>query len=331
MFNLTEQEIMERWDIRSKPVVSICSATYNHENFISEAIDSFLMQKTDFPFEILIRDDCSTDKTVEIIRDYAKRYPNIIKPIFEVENQYVKGQRPMPALFEKAVGKYIAMCEGDDYWGDTLKLQKQVDFLETHNSYSVSYHDAVIIDSKGEIISNSYNMGIRDFSVDELLSGDAFILTGTAMLRNVGSSLYPEIFDKVANGDMTIWHILGSYGAGKFQSNVSNSYYRIHSGGVWSNIGDKMRIMKTIQTLKLLKKNLPDDKKYLEDKITQRIHKYHVEILHILLRKISLLKYSWHIFSIIFDKEVDTASVLKLHYNKGVHFFLLKMKIFKNS
>ena len=97
------------------------------------------MQKTDFPFEILVRDDCSTDDTAEIIKEYARKYPNIIKPIYEEENQYLKGQRPMPILYEKAVGKYIAMCEGDDYWGDPDKLQKQVErheitLVEKHNN-----------------------------------------------------------------------------------------------------------------------------------------------------------------------------------------------------
>lgn len=320
MINRTEEEIMHGWDIRAQPIVSICSATYNHENFISEAIDSFLMQKTDFPFEIIIRDDCSTDKTAEIIQQYTDKYPNIIKPIYERENQYVKGQRPLPIMHKKAIGKYIAMCEGDDYWIDPLKLQKQVDFLETHKSYSISYHDANVIDIKGEIISKSYGPKIRDFSTDEMLSGDAIILTGTAMFRNVGLSIYPKIFDTVVNGDMARWHMLGLHGSGKFQKNIDNSCYRIHSGGVWSSIGDRIRMIYTTETLSLMKKNLPENKHYLEERISQKIQQFHTIILYRLLRKRKIFGYMQHLVYILFHHEVDVKWMFKLHYRKIIRF-----------
>lgn len=329
MINKTEQEIMRKWKNNvDKPLVSICCITYNHEKYIGVALDSFLMQNTDFSFEILINDDCSTDNTEHIIRRYEKEYPNIIKPIYQKENQYSKGITIVNATFNfpRAQGDYIAMCEGDDYWVDPLKLQKQVDFLKMHNEYSISYHDVNVIDDKGNIISKSFSSKIKDFSSDEMLSGDAIILTGTALFRNCGISSYPKIFSSVVNGDMTLWHILGMSGPGKFQRDVGNTCYRIHSGGVWSSIGQKMRIMKTIETLNLLKKNLPIDKKYLESKITEKIQQYHVDILHIFLRKMNLVKYSWYMFSIIYDKEVNTVSILKFHYKRVLHFFLLRMK-----
>lgn len=324
MINRTEEEIMHGWDITVQPVVSICSATYNHENFISEAIDSFLMQKTDFPFEIIIRDDCSTDKTVEIINQYVKKYPNIIKPIYETENKYVKGQRPMPIMHQKAVGKYIAMCEGDDYWVDPFKIQRQVDFLEAHASYSISYHDANVINSTGEVIAKSFNPEMRDFSADEMLSGDAFILTGTAMFRNVGLSIYPKIFDTVVNGDMARWHMLGLHGSGKFQKNIDNSCYRIHSGGVWSSIGDRMRLRHTIETLSLMKKNLPENKHYLEERISQKIQQFHTMILYTLLRERKIFRYIQHLVYILFRHEVDVKWIFKLHYRKIIRFLQLE-------
>lgn len=112
-------------------IVSICCATYNHQKYIRDAIESFLMQKTTFPFEILIHDDASTDGTADIIREYEAKYPDIIKPIYQTENQYSRGINPYLAfVYPRAQGKYIALCEGDDYWIDPLKLQKQVDYLE---------------------------------------------------------------------------------------------------------------------------------------------------------------------------------------------------------
>lgn len=131
--------------MEKNPLVSICSITYNHAPYIRECLDGFLMQKTTFPFEIIIHDDCSTDGTDEIIREYAKKYPDIIKPIFETENQYSKGVRGMftKYCYPQAEGKYIALCEGDDYWTDPLKLQKQVDFLEEHPDYSMVFTNAI--------------------------------------------------------------------------------------------------------------------------------------------------------------------------------------------
>ena len=112
-------------------MVSICCITYNHAPFIRQCLDGFIMQKTDFAFEVLIHDDASTDGTEEIIREYEARYPEIIKPLYEVENQWIKGRRGSKVFnFPRAQGKYIALCEGDDYWTDPFKLQKQVDFGE---------------------------------------------------------------------------------------------------------------------------------------------------------------------------------------------------------
>lgn len=111
------------------PMVSICCLAYNHVPYIRKCLENFMMQKTNFPFEVLIHDDASTDKTADIIGEYEAKYPNIIKPIYQTENQYSKGVGVTRVYqFPRVKGKYIAMCEGDDYLTDPLKLQKQVDF-----------------------------------------------------------------------------------------------------------------------------------------------------------------------------------------------------------
>ena len=119
-------------------LVSICCLTYNHEKYIRDCLDGFVNQKTNFNYEILIHDDASTDGTVDIIREYESKYPTIIKPIYQVENQYSKGKSISATYnWSRVAGKYIAQCEGDDYWTDQLKLQKQVDFLEANPEYDM--------------------------------------------------------------------------------------------------------------------------------------------------------------------------------------------------
>ena len=121
-----------------KILVSITCLAYNHEPYIRECLDGFIMQKTNFAFEVIIHDDASTDNTANIIREYEINYPEIIKPIFQIENQHSKGiSVAVKYNWPRAKGKYIATCEGDDYWTDPLKLQKQVDFLEMNEEYGL--------------------------------------------------------------------------------------------------------------------------------------------------------------------------------------------------
>lgn len=118
-------------------IVSICCLSYNHGPYIANSLNGFMKQKTRFPFEVLIHDDASTDQTTDIIKKYERDYPDIVKPIYQSENQWSKGARAISVThnFPRAKGKYIAICEGDDYWTDPHKLQKQVDFLESHPEY----------------------------------------------------------------------------------------------------------------------------------------------------------------------------------------------------
>ncbi len=126
-------------------VVSIICITYNHEKYIRDALEGFVKQKTHFRYEIIVHDDCSTDATRSVIEEYYLKYPELIVPVFEKENLYSQGIKILSLLKEYIRGKYVAFCEGDDYWCDEKKLQKQVDFLENHSNYSACAHSNYVV------------------------------------------------------------------------------------------------------------------------------------------------------------------------------------------
>lgn len=151
-------------------MVSILCTAYNHEKYIRQTLESFLAQKTDFKYEILVHDDASTDGTADIIRELTAQHPDVIFPILQTENQYSKiPSITTEILMPKAKGKYVAMCEGDDYWCDPDKLQMQVNWLETHPDYSVCVHNSekLYCDSGREVLYNTQiaedaDLGFRD-------------------------------------------------------------------------------------------------------------------------------------------------------------------------
>lgn len=193
----------------NEPLVSIDCITYNHEFYIRDALEGFLMQKTDFTFEILVHDDASTDQTVNIIQEYEKKYPDIIKPVYQRENQYSKGVNILEQFqYPRALGKYIAICEGDDYWIDPLKLQKQVDFLEENPDFSMSCHNAIILwvnkQKRPQLFSPDALPSILD--MEEILKG-WFIPTASILFRTEIVQQLPNWQNKVLNGDyfLQLW------------------------------------------------------------------------------------------------------------------------------
>ncbi len=214
----TEKQLIEGWGGSIEPVVSICCITYNHENYIEQALQSFLMQETSFPFEIVIHDDASPDNTADIIRRYEKEYPNIIKPLYQTENQKSKFKGGMNPRFNypRAKGIYLAMCDGDDYWTDPHKLQKQVDFLEANPEY-VLCHTDVKIDEKFKIHENRILKcwNYQDDNLDYRLAiFSPLAFTCTALFRNI--KFRDERFYKIMSGDWMLWIKLTLYGKAKF-------------------------------------------------------------------------------------------------------------------
>lgn len=155
MIERTEKEIMQRWRGKLEDTgVTIRCLTYNHEDYIGQCLDGFLMQITDFPFQIIVHDDASTDKTAKIIQMYADSYPNIVVPIFEKENQYTKHDGSIARIIKPFIkGAYVAVCEGDDYWNDSNKLEVQHDFLVNHPDYVCVGHLTNVVDMTGNNIN----------------------------------------------------------------------------------------------------------------------------------------------------------------------------------
>lgn len=223
------------------PLVSICSITYNHAPYIRQCLDGFLMQKTKFRYEIIIHDDASTDGTTEIIKEYAEKHPDLITPIFQKENQYSKGIRGMfPRFcFPHAKGKYIALCEGDDYWTDPLKLQKQVDFLESHPDYVMCSHRFKQYMQKEDIYKDDWYGEVPNgitYDLNSLIQGFWFHTPLTVMFRR--DSLCLAEYEKYPNSkDATLFFHLLQKGRG-FMIPEFMGMYRVHSGGVWSGVSE---------------------------------------------------------------------------------------------
>lgn len=221
-----------------RPLVSISCITYNHEKFVSDAIYSFLMQKTDFDFEILIHDDASTDRTVAVIKYYQRRYPNIIKPIYQTENQYSKGRRRMFHLFNdsRAIGEYIALCEGDDFWTDPYKLQKQVDYMRKNPKCSMCIHSAYIVDGDRKLqgIKVRPYKENRIVSIDDLImGGGGFCATASIMYYKKDIENLPQFFMDAHVADYPLQLILASKGQ-VYYMDEPMSAYRVGIQGAWT-------------------------------------------------------------------------------------------------
>lgn len=249
----------------SMPIVSISCITYNHVNYIRAAIDGFLMQKTTFPFEILIHDDASTDGTEDIIREYERKYPDIIKPIYETENQWSKGIRGSAVFnFPRARGKYIALCEGDDYWTDPYKLQKQVDFMEANEEYSLCVGGYI---KKNETNGNTQVILKNGFGSDFNGKGFTFTLsemktdwitkTLTVLLRKSDLDKIDLTVYKNPRDTHLIYHLVKNKKAFYFKEIFG--VFRMHQGGINSMQPEKYRTSMAYICYKELYKHNGDD------------------------------------------------------------------------
>ncbi len=195
--------------------VSVWCLCYNHEPYLRQCLDGFVMQQTSFRFEVVIHDDASTDGSAAIIREYEQKYPDIIKPIYQIENQYSrKVSIGRTFLMPATRGKYIAQCEGDDFWTDPLKLQKQVDFLEGNPEYSVCCTNTYrMIHKTGEKWCRHYKN--RVITLNEIMYERSRIATLTVLLKHELVSEYLKLnvsFPRWPMGDLPMWMWMASKG-----------------------------------------------------------------------------------------------------------------------
>lgn len=214
----------------NNPKVSIVVVTYNHDKYIRQALESFLQQQTNFDFEIVVADDCSTDKTQEIIREFADAHPDIFKITLRKKNIGVVPN--FMGAMRAATGKYLALCEGDDYWVDSKKLQTQADFLDRHSGYALCFHPVKVVFENGKSDDFIFpeDSDSSKFTLEELLNRN-FIQTNSVMYRKQNYNTVP---DNILPLDWYLHVYHARFGTIGFINKVM-SVYRRHPAGLWSD------------------------------------------------------------------------------------------------
>lgn len=243
----------------SKIMVTIRCITYNHVKYIRQCLEGFIMQKTNFRYIAVVHDDASTDGTAEIVREYAIRYPDIIKPILQKENQYSKGYENIRKILDDNThSKYIAICEGDDYWTDPLKLQKQFNWLEDHQDYSACFHRAIIhyedSDTPDELCGD---IDDRDYTGLEIFQFSRRPSTASFFMRSkiYESNVYKAFLEShLSFGDTPTFLSCAHEGKIRGMSDIM-SVYRKHSQGLTNtfNSGTKEMLRFANDQLKIYK------------------------------------------------------------------------------
>ncbi|MCH2143431.1 MAG: glycosyltransferase [Phycisphaerales bacterium] len=246
------------------PLVSICVMTYNHEKYIGQCLNSIVSQETDFPFEICIGEDESSDSTRSICQEYAKQYPDLIRLFLHSRSDviYVKGRPTAQSNFsntmQKARAKYMVLCDGDDYWSDPSKLQKQLDFLELHQDFSGCFHRISKVDEHGAVITSDCGpppQNLDRYTQSHFLKFGGFAPLFSVMFRNKYQEGLPHWFMEIEYVDLPL-HInntqWGDYG---FIDELMGCY-RIHRGGM-SNGAHRSRVVSmAINSYKVMRRNL---------------------------------------------------------------------------
>lgn len=237
---------------------------------MQQCLDGFLMQEGDFDLEILIHDDASTDGTKEIIEDYQRRYPDIIKPIFQTENQYSKGVRGFMARynFTRAKGKYIALCEGDDYWTDPTKIQKQVEVLEFNPDYILCFHKVQVDGGEDHMVLPKEHETIED-----LAAKGNYIRTPSVLFRTA-HAIMPEQHVDSPLGDLFVYLYLAQFGKLKYLDETMAVYRK--QVGSWSSQQQYSRILNTIRSLEVIHDTLttlPKVQAILEKRVYEFLQK----------------------------------------------------------
>lgn len=297
---------METTGFVSKLKVSIVCNTFNHEKYIKQALDSFIMQIVNFDYEILVHDDASTDNTAKILREYEIMYPDKFKIIFQKVNQYSKGISVNYINISRSVGEYIAICEGDDYWLDPYKLQKQVDYLDHNSKCLLVVHGSLKINANNPFVQRKwlFTYKSRILSTDEIIKNRAIIAAHNSfMYRNVEQT-YPVFFNTLGVWDVTRLLYFSSHGTVYYISEIM-SVYRIGTLGSWN---ERIRL----NELKLIKHYEKEMDFYRSlNKYTDYIYDSSIQnvILDIEYEKLKLTRDYEGIESVKYENKLDNRSL----------------------
>ena len=295
--------------------VTVRCITYNQKEYIRQCLDGFVMQQTNFRFEAIVHDDASSDGTADIVREYAEKYPDIIKPIFETENQYSKHDGSLGRILNAHTrGKYVALCEGDDYWTNPHKLQKQADFLDANPQCSLTYHACKNVFSTPCKVNYLSGENVKEFYTDVDLIDYPF-QTATVMYRKeiIDSELYKKATAIGCTSGDTIFFLTASRFGTIEGINEQMSVYRRHEGGISQHMYDMDKLWKNFrdwQNVALL----------FGGEIAEQIKE--VKLGYFIYYAITNKKYRLALkmlYSSIFKTSRSVAVGLKLSYNYYYH------------
>jgi glycosyltransferase involved in cell wall biosynthesis len=282
------------------PLLSVFTVTYNHEQYIAQTIESVLAQKTSFPFEYIIGEDFSTDKTREIVKGYAEKYPDIIKVLLPPANLGM--MQNCLNTFKECKGKYLALVDGDDYWTDPYKLQKQVDILEANPDISLCFHNFKI-QKNDNIFDNTIAKVPAKISTQYDICKQNYIQTCSVVCRNIVTNL-PSWYDTTLNaGDYPLYMLLAEMG-NFYYLDECMCIYRIHPGGIYTNSKKEFLLKGNIHLLQTLSDNL-------KDKIVKR----------------TLIKRANKAVFDLFKEEINNKSYSNLFKDYRVYFFKLSFNM----
>jgi glycosyltransferase involved in cell wall biosynthesis len=291
-------------------IVSVIMISYGHEKYIKQAIEGVLMQKCNFEFELIVADDCSPDNTQSIVEDIIESHSKAHR-IKYFRHDFNKGMQPnFIWAHGQSKGKYIALCEGDDFWTDQHKLQKQVDFLEKNKDCSMCFHrtDELLVDNKIQKSINTYNENEnRFFDINDLAKGN-FIHTPSVVFKN-NVFEYPKWFNLLSVGDYPMWMLLASKGKIGYIKDSMAIYRR--GDGIWSNGNSKVNLRHWIQMLIFLKSEIEDSDITLL--LNEQLESIFISYNHLVLfDNLTILKLSKNVSLFFLVKSILNKLILKI-------------------
>jgi glycosyltransferase involved in cell wall biosynthesis len=319
--------------------LSVLMTAYNHEKYIAQAIDSILMQKVNFEYEIVIGEDCSTDSTRDIVTSFQKRYPDKIRLVLSLKN--VGENKNIAQTLRACQGQYIAMLDGDDYWTSPHKLQKQVDFLDNHPECAICFHNVNVVYEDGSVKPHPFHMQEPKYHIskpvpntistlEDIVPGN-FIQTCSVMFRAGLFGDIPNWYYSLAIGDWPLYILNAEHGNIGYLDEILG-VYRVHRGGVWSMNMSLYRkfddIEKMIDLYKAINRHL--NFKYNKE-ITKRITPLYYKALQILLSEHKYMEASCYakkyILSLPLRRRIRQKFLFKVILRAYVYDFLKKLKL----